>query len=61
MSEMTIKSPTIGVCPKHGQTDQAVNVTIPGHEALYCLVCLAEWYEANLLKLAPMPDVERIQ
>ena len=50
----TIENPKYG-CPKCGETEWAINVTIPGMECSYCQKCYAEWLEENI------PRVRRIK
>ena len=30
------------ICPKHGQHDQYIQSTIPGHEGHWCMICWLE-------------------
>ena len=43
MDFMNIKSSELEIiCPKHGQHNQYIRSTIPGHEGHWCMICWLE-------------------
>ena len=54
MSELKTQLFVYGICAIHGPQTEQINVTIPGHEAKYCMTCCVEWLAKHITPLTPV-------